>query len=162
MRAWPVRPLAAQHPTAGPHCRSRFKLDCARECSRRTWTRANRSHQEKRCRSSLRAPSPPGAPAGDFVPAPTTLGQGAEASVGPPGRGPPRLPCPCRRRRPGHRVADRCGHDSGRHAGQSTPAGPHPDGLIWPPVGPDPPELRLVKVSPCVGHTCEPTGLDST
>jgi hypothetical protein len=61
---------------------------------------------------------------GDSVSGPTTLGQGTEGSVGPRGRRPPRLPCPCRRRRPGHRAADWCGQDSGRHAGQSTPAGP--------------------------------------
>ena len=40
---------------------------------------------------------------------------------------------------------------------------PHPDGLIWPSVGPDLPELRLVKISPYIGWTCcEPTGLNST
>jgi hypothetical protein len=40
---------------------------------------------------------------------------------------------------------------------------PHPDGLIWASVGPDPPEPRLVKISPCIGRTCcEPTGLNST
>jgi hypothetical protein len=40
---------------------------------------------------------------------------------------------------------------------------PHPDGLIWPSVGPDLPELRLVKISPCIGRTCcEPTGFNST
>jgi len=40
---------------------------------------------------------------------------------------------------------------------------PHPDGLIWPSVGPDLPELRLVKISPYIGWICcEPTGLNST